>query len=126
MEIHYFILGMLSIIALAFVGVVIFGLLKIRKQQKTITYLNERIEYSDRDIQSRFQDLYRIKENDDKLKPYILRNCWDQEKNITHDLDKRFEGIEKSLKGYTDSRIDKLIDTYFEVKELNKKQIIKG
>ena len=115
----YFILGMLSVIALAFVGVVIFGLLKIRKQQKTIKDLNERIEYNDRDIQSRFQDLYRIKENDD-------RNRWDQEKNNLHDLDKRFEGIEKSLKGYTDSRIDKLIDTYFEMKELNKKQIIKG
>ena len=39
METMYFVLGMLSIVAVAFVAVVVWGLLKIRKQEDEIKLL---------------------------------------------------------------------------------------
>ena len=62
----------------------------------------------------------------------------DQKFQNTHrEMDERFGSVYSTMdvgrtavveqsKSYTDSRIDKLIDTYFEIKELNKKQVIKG
>ena len=113
----YFVLGMLSIVAAAFVAIVIWGLLKIKNQQRSIEILQQRLDE-------------------------MPRQFYDETRNITQHIDRRFDDVwgnfsnverafhecDKSIleisKSYTDSRIDKLIDTYFDMVGA-KKQIIK-
>ena len=146
METMYFVLGMLSIVAVAFVAVVVWGLLKIRKQEdeiKLLKGLNEdthRLVYEvkneirqkiDRDI----ENIHQILSND-------RREFVEETRRISSNFDRRvddfwggFRDIRNEMvelsksdvdlsKSYTDSRIDKLIDTYFDMVSA-KKQIIK-
>jgi predicted Holliday junction resolvase-like endonuclease len=117
METMYFVLGMLSIVAAAFVVTVIWGLLKIKNQQRSIEILQQRLDE-------------------------MTRQFYDETRNITQTFDRRFDDVWGSFrdirndvvelsksdvelsKSYTDSRIDKLIDTYFDMVGA-KKQIIK-
>jgi low affinity Fe/Cu permease len=117
METMYFVLGMLSIVAAAVVVIVIWGLLKIKNQQRSIETLQQRLDE-------------------------MPRQFYDETRNITQTFDRRFDDVWGSFrdirneivdisksdvelsKSYTDSRIDKLIDTYFDMVGA-KKQIIK-
>jgi len=82
METTYFVLGMLSVVALIFIGVIAWG------------------------IQSG------VREHNDRL-----------ERQIT-DIWRGMTDCVKESNSYTDKRIDKLIDTYFDVK--NNKDLLKG
>jgi len=121
METMYFILGMFTMVALAFVCVIVVGLLKIRKQEKQINDLKETVNYERNSLDRHLQDIFRSRED-------FERNVWDSIRNNMNDLDKQFDLIKKESNSYTDSRIDKLIDTYFEFKNINKsnKELIKG
>jgi hypothetical protein len=48
------------------------------------------------------------------------------ERNAYQAMQSQDQETTQQCKSYTDSRIDKLVDTYFEMKEINKKQLIKG
>lgn len=122
METMYFILGMLAMVALAFVGVIVVGLVKINKQERKIKDLEESMRFDREEYQRRLENVYRSQEDQN-------RGFWDHMRNAETGLEKQFETIKKESNSYTDSRIDKLIDTYFEIKEIekrNKKEIIKG
>ena len=113
----YFFLGVLTVVAAIVAGVITWGLLKINKQQRSIEILQQRLDE-------------------------MPRQFYDETRNITQTFDRRFEdvwGIFRDIrndvvelsksdvelsKSYTDSRIDKLIDTYFDMVGA-KKQIIK-
>jgi hypothetical protein len=117
METMYFFLGVLTVVAAIVAGVITWGLLKINKQQRSIEILQQRLDE-------------------------MPRQFYDETRNITQTFDRRFEdvwGIFRDIrndvvelsksdvelsKSYTDSRIDKLIDTYFDMVGA-KKQIIK-
>ena len=117
METMYFVLGMLSIVAAAFVAIVIWGLLKIKNQQRSIDILQQRLDEMPREFYSSSRDMT---QQIDKR----FDDVWGQFREMrgdTHEMDK---GILDSSKSYTDSRIDKLIDTYFDMVGA-KKQIIK-
>jgi len=117
METMYFVLGMLSIVAVAFVATVIWGLLKIKNQQRSIDILQQRLDEMPREFYSSSRDMT---QQIDKR----FDDVWGQFREMrgdTHEMDK---GILDSSKSYTDSRIDKLIDTYFDMVGA-KKQIIK-
>ncbi len=124
METTYFVLGMLSVIAVTFVITVIMGLLKINKQQKTTDELIERIKGLHLDHSQQFDNVYR---NIDQTVNEFNRLIRDKE----NDFDRRFDYTETKInsqitdavtqcKSYTDSRIDRVLD-------MNKpKQVIKG
>ena len=117
METMYFVLGMLSIVAAAFVVTVIWGLLKIKNQQRSIEILQQKLDEMPREFYSSSRDMT---QHIDKR----FDDVWGQFREMrgdTHEMDK---GILESSKSYTDSRIDKLIDTYFDMVGA-KKQIIK-
>lgn len=116
METLSFTLGVLSVIVVAFVAVLVWGIVKVVKQQKQINNINQQIEDS-------HQTMWRVREDDS-------RNQREKERSIEMYLDKRFIDLESTIQdlhrridsamSYTDSRIDKLI-------EANKpKQLIKG
>lgn len=121
METMYFILGILTMVALAFVGVLVVGLIKINKQERKIKDFEESVRFDREQFQRQFENIYRSQDDQN-------RSFWDHMRNAETGLEKQFETIKKESNSYTDSRIDKLIDTYFEVKNLNKnnKELIKG
>lgn len=146
METMYFVLGMLSIVAVAFVAVIVWGLLKIKKQESEIKMLNRMNEDNHRLIYSMVEDVNRrinIEiQNLDQVVSNNRREFLDETKELNQHFSRRVEdvwGVFRDIrnemvelsksdvdlsKSYTDSRIDKLIDTYFDVVGA-KKQIIK-
>ena len=146
METMYFVLGMLSIVAVAFVAVIVWGLLKIKKQESEIKMLNRMHEDNHRLIYSMVEDVNRRIDRDIENINQILsinrREFLDETKELNQQFSRRVEDIWTGFrdirnemvelsksdvdlsKSYTDSRIDKLIDTYFDMVSA-KKQIIK-
>ena len=128
METTYFVLGMLSVVALIFIGVITWGMFKINKQQTEIGSLKEdiqgllrtisqEIEYTTRRIDSERQNIHsEFRENNDRLERQLT--------DIWRGMDTRISDSIKESNSYTDKRIDKLIDTYFDIKK--NKDLLKG
>lgn len=124
METMYFILGMLSIIATIFIGVIVWGIVKITKLLKQVKLQEEYIADVNKDlwggIERRYEDLQRRLDG-------MNRNAHDRVTDLQREIEKRIDDSNAASFSYTDRRIDKLVDTYFEMKDLNKsKQILKG
>lgn len=129
METTYFVLGMLSVVALIFIGVIAWGMVKISKQQTEIGSLQENIQGLVRTISQEIEDTTRridserqyiqseVRENNDRLERQLT--------DIWRGIDTRITDSIKESDSYTDKRIDKLIDTYFDIVGA-KKQVIKG
>lgn len=137
---------MLSIVAVAFVAVVVWGLLKIKKQEDEIKMLKNFNEDSLRLIHSMNEDvnrrIYKEVENINQIISTDRREFGEEMRRMSSNFDRRvddfwsgFRDIRNEMvelsksdvdlsKSYTDSRIDKLIDTYFDMVSA-KKQIIK-
>ena len=128
METTYFVLGMLSVVALIFIGVIAWGMFKISKQEKEIGNLKEdiqglvrtitqEIDYTNRRMDTERQNIHsEFRENNDRLERQLT--------DIWRGIDTRITDSIKESNSYTDKRIDKLIDTYFDVK--NNKDLLKG
>ena len=128
METTYFVLGMLSVVALIFIGVIAWGMFKISKQQTEIGNLNEdtqglvrtisqEMDYTNRRIDNERHDIRtEVRGNVDRLER--------QFEDICRELDNRIKDSISESNSYTDKRIDKLIDTYFDIKK--NKDLLKG
>ena len=117
METMYFVLGMLSIVAAAVVVIVIWGLLKIKNQQKSINILQQRLDEMPRQF---YDETRNITQSFDRR----FDDVWGSFRDIRNDVVELSKSDVELSKSYTDSRIDKLIDTYFDMVGA-KKQIIK-
>ena len=128
METTYFVLGMLSVVALIFIGVITWGMVKINKQQTEIGSLkddiqgllrtiSQEIDYTSRRIDSERQNIQSdFREYNDRLERQLT--------DIWRGMDTRITDSIKESNSYTDKRIDKLIDTYFDIKK--NKDLLKG
>jgi len=128
METTYFVLGMLSVFALILIGVITWGLLMINKQQTQIKNLQEDIqglmrtistemEYTSRRIDNERQNIHsEFREHNDRLERQIT--------DIWRGIDTQITDSVRESNSYTDKRIDKLIDTYFDIKK--NKDLLKG
>lgn len=128
METTYFVLGMFSVFALIFIGVITWGMFKINKQQTEIGNLKEdiqglvrtisqEIEYTTRRIDSERQNIQSdFREYNDRLERQLV--------DIWRSMDTKVSDSIKESNSYTDKRIDKLIDTYFDIKK--NKDLLKG
>jgi len=124
METTYFVLGVLTVVAAIVAGVITWGLLTINKQQTQIKNLQEEIQSMMRTISTEMDYTSRRIDNE-------RRNIYDEIANRNNDIQKQLEyalreiqeSEEKSSR-YTDKRIDKLIDTYFDIKK--NKDLLKG
>ena len=117
METMYFVLGMLSIVAVAFVAVVVWGLLKIRKQETIIRDMMLRMDEMPRQLHDEARE---INQNFSRR----VEDIWITFRDIRNEMVELSKSDVDLSKSYTDSRIDKLIDTYFDMVSA-KKQIIK-
>jgi len=128
---NLFILGILSVVFIAMVAVIVVGIVKILKLKKQVndletTFFAIRGDLY-RNIEERIQPVWRQFEEtgrDITMVEGTLKNQIDQARQETG---KATHTVRTDLSGYIDSRIDKLIDTYFEhVGAKSKKEIIKG
>jgi len=127
METTYFVLGVLTVVAVIVAGVITWGLLMINKQQTEIGNLKEDIQGLVRTISQEIEDTTRridserqyiqsgVREHNDRLERQIT--------DIWRGMDSRITDSISESNSYTDKRIDKLIDTYDIKKE---KDLLKG
>ena len=113
METMYFVLGMLSVVGLILIGLIVWGVLKMRNQERSVNMLQQRVDEMPREFYSSSRDMTQHidKRFDD------VWNSFQETRRDMHEYDKNHFEASKS---YTDSRIDKLIDTYFEMVEIKK------
>jgi len=123
METTYFVLGVLTVVAVIVAGLITWGLLMINKQQTEIGNLKEDIQGLVRTISQEIEDTTRRIDYERQNIQSEVRGYSDRlERQIT-DI---WRGITDSISesnSYTDKRIDKLIDTYDIKKE---KDLLKG
>lgn len=139
METTMFTLGVLSIILAALVAITIYGIVKVFKLKTEIQNIWQQMNL---DRQDMFGESESINRNIHILDETISRQISEERRELdrligaTIDdinmVEATMQNVIKQLetdsmhaaKSYTDSRIDKLIDTYFEVQSI-KKQILK-
>ena len=107
METFMFTLSVLSMVAVIVIGTIVIGMLKVIKITKQIQELERQISDNDNELHRRISH----------AGEYTARSFDAVNDQITDSV--------TQCNSYTDKRIDKLIDTYFQVKEANK-QLIKG
>ena len=123
METTYFVLGMLSVVALIFIGVITWGMFKISKQQTEIGNLKEDIQQLMRTIS---QEIEYTTRRIDSERQYIQSDFREHNDRLERQITDIWRGMTDSISesnSYTDKRIDKLIDTYDIKKE---KDLLKG
>ena len=117
METMYFVLGMLSIIAAAIVSVMVWGIVKINKQQQWLDRIQQEFNEAPRELHARFADAHR--ELDDRAS-WIHRRIDETDAALNRRMDQDNEHIYREIadcRAYIDSRIDKVTSV---------KQVIKG
>jgi predicted PurR-regulated permease PerM len=128
METTYFVLGVLTVVAVIVAGLITWGLLMINKQQTEIGNLKEDIQGLVRTISQEIEDTTRRIDNERQNIQLEFRGCNDRfERQITdiwRDTDTKITDCISESNSYTDKRIDKMIDTYFDVKK--NKDLLKG
>lgn len=123
METTYFVLGVLTVVAVIVAGVITWGLLTINKQQTEIGNLKEDIQQLVRTISQEIEDTTR---RIDSERQYIQSGVREHNDRLERQITDIWRGITDSISesnSYTDKRIDKLIDTYDIKKE---KDLLKG
>lgn len=146
METLSFTLGVLTVIIVAFVAVLVWGIVKVVKHERHINDMQQHINTSidtiwrsrEEDRRAQYNEQDQLHRNLDSRFEETNRNVENQHNDLSMRLDHTESEIYRQIndqitdsvtqsKSYTDSRIDKLIDAYFEYGELNKKkQVIKG
>jgi hypothetical protein len=105
METTSFVLGMLSIVAVAFMAVIVWGIVKINKLTFEMKATHEWIDNGTRDRDYNLQQVYRKFDETDR--------------NISLEYERIYNQIAE-CRSYTDSRVDKILST------TGAKQLIKG
>ena len=122
----YFVLGLLSIIGAAILATIVWGTLKIVNLLKTIKQHEEWIMNNDR---STWENIHRLREDLERRMDNMERHAngyvTDLQREMEVKTNSQITDAVTQSTSYTDKRIDKLIDTYFDVISA-KKQVIKG
>lgn len=147
METTAFVLGMLTITLVAMISVIVVGIVKIMKLQKQVKGLDmyfetciqnihrterENLDNIHRRIEDTNSEVWRQFERTGRDVTMVEQTIMNRIDKNRQEMDRGFIMINEALsheiehgKRYTDSRIDKLVDTYFDVMG-SKKIMIKG
>ena len=117
METTMFTLGVLSIILAALVATVVYGIVTVLKLKTDITNVYRQIHDENQQVYRRFEEVQR----DINMIEQTLRNSMNSGFDATERLVRREDA---DVRSYIDSRIDKLVDVYFDTQK-TKKQILK-
>jgi hypothetical protein len=147
METTAFVLGMLTITLVAMISVIVVGIVKIMKLQKQVKESNmyfetciqnihrterENLDNIHRRMDESHSEVWRQFERTGRDVTMVEQTIMNQIDKNRQEMDRAFDHVHQALsheiehgKRYTDSRIDKLVDTYFDVMG-SKKIMIKG
>ena len=132
METISFALGVASVLVVLLGTVTVWVTLRVKKIIKENLHLENVINNLEQAISRRFENLEHhysdeIKEINDTIN-VRTDGVYIRIKEETVSLERHMDYMLETSKKYTDSRIDKLVDAYFEQKEIlsKTKQIIKG
>jgi hypothetical protein len=132
METISFALGVASVLVVLLGTVTVWVTLRVKKIIKENLHLENVINNLEQAISRRFENLEHhysdeIKEINDTIN-VRTDGVYIRIKEETVSLERHMDHMLETSKKYTDSRIDKLVDAYFEQKEIlsKTKQIIKG
>ena len=126
METTSFVLGMLSIVAVAFMAVIVWGIVKINKIMFEIKHTHEWIDNNTRERDYMFEQVQR-QYNEDFERSYnhittnfdhLDRKITEQDRNMSYEFEHAYRQIAE-YRSYTDSRFDKALSA-------PPKQVIKG
>jgi hypothetical protein len=110
MNIESFAIGIVTMVMFAVVIITVIGMLKVTKIATELLTLKRRLEDDERELSREIN----------MVESTIMNQ-------LNYQADNMYQAMENSSRSqaaYTDRRIDKLIDTYFEVKNA-KKQVLK-
>ena len=110
MELQSFAIGIVTMVVFALAIITVAGILKVTRMASELLTLKRRLEDDERELSREIN-----------MVEYTLRN---QTENQYTGLYQALDDVSRQDKAYTDKRIDKLIDTYFEHVG-SKKQILK-
>ena len=110
MELQSFAVGIVTMVVFALAIITVAGILKVTRMASELLTLKRRLEDDERELSREIN-----------MVEYTLRN---QTENQYTGLYQALDDVSRQDKAYTDKRIDKLIDTYFEHVG-SKKQILK-
>ena len=110
MELQSFAIGIVTMVVFALAIITVAGILKVTRMASELLTLKRRLEDDERELSRELN-----------MVEYTLRN---QTENQYTGLYQALDDVSRQDKAYTDKRIDKLIDTYFEHVG-SKKQILK-
>ena len=128
METLMFAFGVLTMVLVAIAAIAVYSTVKVLKLKKSL-------EIQDRLLNESISNLYRsnayLEESLRKIIDERSRDTQDQFNQTHHEISHRAETTNRridELNSYVDRRFDKLIDTYFAVKEAEEqtKKLIKG
>ena len=128
METIMFAFGVLTMVLVAIAAIAVYSTVKVLKLKRSL-------EMQDRYMNESISNLYRsnghIEENLRKSFDDESRNVREQINQIQYEISYRNESSDRridELNSYVDRRFDKLIDTYFAVKDAEEqtKKLIKG
>lgn len=128
METLMFAFGVLTMVLVAIAAVAVYSTVKVLKLKKSL-------EMQDRYTNESISNLYRsnayLEESLRKIIDERSRDTQEQFNRTRHEINHRDESMHRrvdDLNSYVDRRFDKLIDTYFAVKEAEEqtKKLIKG
>ena len=132
MEITSFVLGIVTIVTVAMVAVIVVGIVKILKLANQVNDLNLRLDRSVdhlyREMHSKHESIWRQFETAGRDVTTVEKTIMSQMDRVRQETGKATHTVRTDLSSYIDSRIDKLIDTYFEHvgAKKSKKEIING
>ena len=110
MELQSFAIGIVTMIVFVLTIITVIGILKVTAMAKGLVTLKRRLEDDEREL-SREIDM-------------VEKTLSNQINHIDDGMHRGMDEMYRQGMAYTDKRIDKLIDTYFEHKSL-KKQVLK-
>ena len=113
----YFVLGMLSIIAIAIVSVMVWGIVKITKLTKMAKQYEDWTMNHERNMWTNISD---TRQDFERRVSDMDRNAYDAMERYRRNIEDANKAILEESKSYTDSRIDKALGT------VGAKQVIKG
>lgn len=138
MEITSFVLGIVMIVTVALVAVVVVGIVKILKLTKQVNYVESHLYVSRgelyRYVDDTKADIWRQFDNTGRDVTIVEQTIMNRIDTTRREMDQAIDQLHRidaeldaNARRYTDKRIDKLIDTYFEhVGAKSKKEIING
>jgi adenylosuccinate lyase len=132
MGVTAYVLGMLTITLIAMISVIVVGIVKIVKLQKQVKEINLNYE---RSVDNLYRVIEEARESLHRRISEVNGETWRQfeltgkditmvDKTLQNKMENELKDVHTNTKRYIDSRIDKLIDTYFGM--VGAKEIIKG